>query len=96
MLALNMTEPDVHVICFRYETVNVNLKHKPTWLFERNPLGLVPVIDKGDLLMHDSLSCNDLPDDLYPLTPLRPTDSLARARQRMLCDRFITVRNQGD
>lgn len=39
---------DVFHSNFRFETVNVNLANKPTWLFERNPNGKVPILEIGD------------------------------------------------
>lgn len=67
-----------------YEMVNVNLKRKPEWLFEMNPIGLVPVLQWDDHVIHESATCNDYLDEAYPNKKLNPTDPYLRARDRQL------------
>ncbi|XP_046563180.1 LOW QUALITY PROTEIN: pyrimidodiazepine synthase-like [Haliotis rubra] len=69
-----------------YETINVDLKKKPDWFLERNPIGLVPVLEKGDQVVYESLVCDDYLDQVYPDIPLYPQDPYQRARDRILSD----------
>nr|XP_006820906.1 PREDICTED: glutathione S-transferase omega-1-like [Saccoglossus kowalevskii] len=49
----------------QYETVNCNLKYKPKWLFEKNPKGLVPVLEHNGKVVFESLIVNDYLDQEY-------------------------------
>nr|XP_006820907.1 PREDICTED: glutathione S-transferase omega-1-like [Saccoglossus kowalevskii] len=49
----------------QYETVNCNLKYKPKWLFEKNPKGLVPVLEHNGKVVFESLIVNDYLDQAY-------------------------------
>ena len=41
-----------------YECVNINLKDKPEWYFEMNPLGKVPTIEMPDgKIIYESAIC---------------------------------------
>ncbi|XP_006135447.2 glutathione S-transferase omega-1 [Pelodiscus sinensis] len=73
----------------KHETVNVNLKNKPDWLFEKNPFGLVPILEtsKGQLVYESPVTCEYL-DEAYPGKKLLPADPYERACQRMLLERF--------
>ncbi|XP_045194100.2 glutathione S-transferase omega-1-like [Mercenaria mercenaria] len=66
------------------ETVNINLKRKPKWLFDMNPTGVVPVLQWNDRVLYESGTCNDYLDDVYPEQKLNPTDPYQRARDRQL------------
>lgn len=66
------------------ETVNVNLKRKPDWLFKMNPMGLVPVLQFDNKVLHESAVCNDFLDEVYPGPKLNPADPYQRARDRQL------------
>jgi len=76
---------------FRYETVNVDLKKKPEWFLERNPLGLAPVLEKDDKIVYESAITCDYLDAVYPEEPLIPSDPYRQARDKMLLDRFGQV-----
>ena len=45
-----------------YDCVNINLKDKPEWFFELNPLGKVPVIEMpdGKVLYESAICCGEL------------------------------------
>lgn len=77
----------------RYETVNINLQSKPDWFLQRNPLGLVPVLEQDDKIIYESLVCNDYLDEVYPDPPLQPADPYLRAKDKMLIGQFDKVRN---
>lgn len=71
-----------------YEQVPVNLvsgEHREAEHLERNPQGLVPVLDDNDLLISQSLSICEYLDEAYPETDqLMPLDVAGRARVRSL------------
>ena len=71
----------------RYETVNVHLKRKPSWLLERNPKGRVPVLEHPDgrIVFESIVVCQYL-DEIYPNNRLTPTDPYRKARDRLLMD----------
>ena len=66
--------------------MNVNLSQKPEWLLERNPLGMVPVLEQDDKLLYESLVVCDYLEDVYPNNRLTPTDPYRKARDAMLVD----------
>merc|ERR1711963_939790 len=49
-----------------HETINVDLKEKPEWFLERNPLGLVPTLEQDDKIVYESLITCEYLDDTYP------------------------------
>ena len=71
----------------RYETVNVHLKRKPSWLLERNPKGRVPVLEHPDgrIVFESIVVCQYL-DEIYPNDRLTPIDPYRKARDRLLVD----------
>ncbi|XP_037761576.1 glutathione S-transferase omega-1 isoform X1 [Chelonia mydas] len=73
----------------KHETININLKNKPDWLFEKNPFGLVPILEtsKGQLIYESPITCEYL-DEAYPGKKLLPADPYERACQKMLLERF--------
>ncbi|XP_054238248.1 glutathione S-transferase omega-1 isoform X2 [Indicator indicator] len=75
-----------------HEVININLKNKPDWFFEKNPLGLVPVLEtsKGQLICESSITCEYL-DEAFPGKKLMPSDPYERACQRMLLEQFSKV-----
>nr|XP_012229689.1 PREDICTED: pyrimidodiazepine synthase-like [Linepithema humile] len=75
-----------------YDTVYVNLTVKPDWLIEKNPSNKVPCIEleNGDIL-YESLIIADYLDDAYPEDKLYPSNSLAKAKDKLLIERFNAV-----
>ncbi|XP_062927501.1 glutathione S-transferase omega-1-like [Mobula hypostoma] len=75
----------------KYETININLMNKPDWFFEKNPLGLVPVLetDVKQLIYESAITCVFL-DECYPGRQLLPTDPYGKAKQSMLLEHFRT------
>ncbi|KAF5928021.1 glutathione S-transferase omega-1 [Diceros bicornis minor] len=69
----------------RHEVININLKNKPDWFFEKNPLGLVPVLEnsKGQLIYESAITCDYL-DEAYPGKKLWPDDPYEKARQKII------------
>lgn len=77
---------------FSHEVININLKNKPDWFFEKNPFGLVPVLEtsKGQLIYESPVTCEYL-DEAFPGKKLMPSDPYERALQKMLLEHFSKV-----
>ncbi|XP_058805240.1 pyrimidodiazepine synthase-like [Phymastichus coffea] len=75
-----------------YDVVYVNLTQKPEWLQEKSPLGKVPCIEfeNGDTL-YESLIISEYLDEAYPESTLFPKDPLAKAKDKLLIERFNEV-----
>ena len=82
--------------CCRHETVHVNLKEKPDWLFERNPLGAVPILEHNGRVVYESAICEEFLEEAFPgsmtgthdLLPSCPYD---RAKVRLLMLKYDKV-----
>lgn len=71
-----------------YETVEVDLDDRPAWIYEKNPLGRVPVLEEDTFVLAESAVIDEYLDDRYPDPPLWPADPGDRALGRMLVFRF--------
>jgi glutathione S-transferase len=50
-----------------------------------NPMGKIPVLEDGDLILPESGAINEYLEDRFPEPALLPSDPAERARVRMLC-----------
>ncbi|XP_071605448.1 glutathione S-transferase omega-1-like [Heliangelus exortis] len=75
-----------------HEVININLKNKPDWFFEKSPFGLVPVLEtsKGQLIYESPITCEYL-DEAFPGKKLMPSDPYERALQKMLLEQFSKI-----
>jgi glutathione S-transferase len=71
-----------------YETVVVDLDDRPAWIYEKNPLGKVPVLEEGAFVLPESVVIMEYLEERYPEPPLRPADPAERAAGRLLVERF--------
>ncbi|XP_062602424.1 pyrimidodiazepine synthase-like [Saccostrea cucullata] len=71
-----------------HEVVNINLKSKPEWFLQKNPLGKVPVLEQDDKIVYESLICCDYLDQVYPQNKLTPEDPYRQAQDKMLVEHF--------
>jgi len=72
----------------------VNLTNKPDWLIEKSPLNKVPCIElEGGETLYESLIIADYLDDTYSQNKLYPSNPLAKAKDKLLIDRFNTVKS---
>jgi glutathione S-transferase len=71
-----------------YETTVVDLDDRPGWIYEKNPLGRVPVIEEDTFVLAESAVINEYLDERYPEPALLPADPAVRALARMLIFRF--------
>jgi glutathione S-transferase len=71
-----------------YETVEIDLDDRPAWIYEKNPLGRVPVLEEDTFVLAESAVIDEYLDDRYPDQPLWPADPADRALGRLLVFRF--------
>jgi glutathione S-transferase len=71
-----------------YETVAVDLDDRPAWIFEKNPLGRVPVVEEDTFVLAESAVIDEYLNERYPDPALWPADPGERALGRMLVFRF--------
>jgi len=70
-----------------YETVLVDLRNRPEWLYGLNPLGRVPVLDDG-FVLPESLAIMEYLEESLPAPALLPSDPATRALARLALVRF--------
>ena len=71
-----------------YETVEIDLSDRPSWLFEMNPAGKVPVLEEDGWILSESAVIAEYLNERYPEPPLWPDDPGERAAGRLLVFRF--------
>jgi glutathione S-transferase len=71
-----------------YETVVIDLQDRPAWLYEKNPVGKVPVLEEGGWVLPESAVIDEFLNERYPEPPLWPDDPGERAAGRLLVFRF--------
>jgi glutathione S-transferase len=71
-----------------YETVEIDLDDRPAWIYEKNPLGRVPVIEEDTFVLAESAVIDEYLEERYPEPTLWPADPGERALGRMLVFRF--------
>ena len=71
-----------------YEPVVIDLDDRPAWIYEKNPLGKVPVLEEDTFVLPESAVINEYLDERYPEPALWPADPAERALGRLLVFRF--------
>ena len=71
-----------------YETVEIDLDDRPRWIYEKNPLGRVPILEDDTFVLAESAVIDEYLDERYPDPPFWPADAAERALGRMLVFRF--------
>jgi glutathione S-transferase len=71
-----------------HEVVAIDLSDRPAWLYEKNPLGKVPVIEEDSFVLPESAVIMEYLDERYPEPALLPSDPAARALARLQIERF--------
>jgi len=71
-----------------YETVEVDLDDRPAWIYEKNPLGRVPVLEEDAFVLPESAVIDEYLEERYPEPELWPADAGERAFGRLLVFRF--------
>lgn len=67
-----------------YETVVIDLDDRPAWLYEKNPVGKVPVLEQEGWVLPESAVINEYLEELYPEPTLLPREPGERAAVRLL------------
>lgn len=82
----------LHAKGIKHETININLKDKPEWFLEKNPLGLVPTLEtgSGQVIYESPITCEYL-DEVYAGTKLLPSDPFEKAQQKMMLENYSKV-----
>jgi glutathione S-transferase len=70
-----------------YETVVIDLANRPSWLYEKNPSGKVPVLDDDGWALPESAVIDEYLEERYPEPALLPADPGMRAVVRLLVHR---------
>jgi glutathione S-transferase len=71
-----------------YEPVEIDLSNRPSWLYEKNPAGKVPVLEEDTLVLPESAVIMEYLEERYPEPALLPSDPAQRALERLRIDRF--------
>jgi glutathione S-transferase len=71
-----------------HETVEIDLDDRPAWIYEKNPLGRVPVLEEDTFVLPESAVINEYLEERYPEPALWPADPGERAFGRLLVFRF--------
>ena len=71
-----------------YETVVVDLDNRPDWIYEKNPLGKVPVLEDGDFVLPESDVIMEYLEERFPEPALLPAGLEERALVRLRIERF--------
>jgi glutathione S-transferase len=70
------------------ETVEIDLTDRPRWLYEKNPVGKVPVLEEDGWILPESAVICEYLNERHPDPPLWPADPGERAAGRLLVFRF--------
>src|SRR4051794_35058136 len=71
-----------------YETIEIDLNDRPAWIYTKNALGRVPVLEEDGWLLPESAVIMEYLEERYPEPPLLPADPAARADARLAVFRF--------
>jgi glutathione S-transferase len=71
-----------------HETVVIDLSDRPAWLYEKNPVGRVPVLEEDGICIPESAVIMELLEERFPEPPLLPADPADRALVRLAVWRF--------
>jgi glutathione S-transferase len=71
-----------------YDVVEIDLRDRPAWLYEKNPTGKVPILEEDGWVLPESAVIGEYLNDRFPEPPLWPADPGERAAARLLVFRF--------
>jgi glutathione S-transferase len=72
-----------------YDAVEIDLNDRPAWLYEKNPVGRVPVYEEDEgLVLPESRVIMEYLEERYPEPALLPPDPAERALVRLHIERF--------
>ena len=71
-----------------YEPIEIDLANRPSWIYEKNATGRVPVLEEDTFVLPESHLIMEYLEERYPEPPLAPADPAQRALERLRIDRF--------
>jgi stringent starvation protein A len=71
-----------------YETVEIDLENRPAWLYEKNSVGRVPILEESGVVLPESRVIMEYLEERYPEPPLLPHGPAERAIVRLWFERF--------
>jgi glutathione S-transferase len=71
-----------------YDPVEIDLSDRPEWLYQKNPVGKVPVLEQDGWILPESAVISEFLNECYAEPPLWPADAGERAAGRLLVFRF--------
>ena len=71
-----------------YETVEIDLENRPVWLYEKNSVGRVPILEESGFVLPESRVIMEYLEERYPEPPLLPFELAERALVRLWFERF--------
>jgi glutathione S-transferase len=71
-----------------FEVVAIDLDDRPDWLYEKNAVGKVPVLEEDGWVLPESLVIMEYLEERYPEPALLPADPADRAIARLRLARF--------
>jgi glutathione S-transferase len=75
-----------------YETIEIDLDDRPDWIYEKNRLGRVPVLEEDTFLLPESAVILEYLEDRHPEPALLPLEAAERALARVEIFRFDRLR----
>jgi glutathione S-transferase len=70
------------------DTVTIDLSDRPAWLYGKNPLGKVPVLEDDTMCLPESAVIMEYLEERFPEPALLPADPAERALARLAIWRF--------
>ena len=70
------------------ENVQIDLANRPSWLYDKNPSGKVPVLEEDGFVLPESVVIMEYLEERYPDPPLLPADPGDRALVWLWIERF--------
>ena len=70
-----------------FDVVEVDLRDRPAWIYEKNTTGRVPVLEEDAWLLPESAVIMEYLDERYPEPALLPADAADRAESRLRVQR---------
>ena len=71
-----------------HEAVVIDLSNRPAWLYEKNVLGKVPVLEEDGLCLPESVVIMEHLEERFPEPPLLPVEPAERSLARLAVWRF--------
>ena len=72
--------------------INIDLRSKPEWFLDRNPRGMVPVLEYDGKIVPESADCCEYLDEVYNGNQLSAKDSYRRNRDKQLIQNYSRVK----